>query len=218
MTKIIGIAQVKGGAGRSTIATNLAAMLATKGKTILIDCDMPQGTSMSWYAIRSEANKVESLTLATVTDHKELVELIQQFDESYRYIILDAPPRIAEMTRVMLMLSNLLIIPLGTSAAEIWATTDLLETIDEAKQKRPQLDYRILWNRYRRNTKSAKELSNAVHKELKAPEFKTKLGYRVAYPDALANGLSVSEWHDKTAKNEINDLMTEVIKILKRGN
>jgi chromosome partitioning protein len=215
MAKIIGIVQVKGGAGRSTIATNLAAILASEAKTVLIDCDMPQGTSMSWYALRSAENKTQGLSLATARDHKELVEIVQGFNQSHDYIVLDAPPRIAEVTRVMLMISDLLLIPLGASAAEIWATTDLLATIDEAKEKRPQLDYRILWNRYRSYTKSAKELSNAVHTELKAPELKTKLGYRVAYPDALANGLSVLEWHDKNAKEEIAALGKEIIKILK---
>ena len=45
MAQIIGIIQVKGGAGRSTIATNLAGMMAATGKRVaLIDCDMPQAT------------------------------------------------------------------------------------------------------------------------------------------------------------------------------
>ncbi len=133
MAKIIGLVQVKGGAGRSTIATNLAAILSKQGKTILIDCDMPQGTSMSWYALRSAEKKVEGLSLATARDHKELIELVQGFNQTHDYIVLDAPPRIAEVTRVMLMLGDLLLIPLGASAAEIWATSDLLEPIAEAK-------------------------------------------------------------------------------------
>ncbi len=215
MAKIIGLVQVKGGAGRSTIATNLASILAKKSKTMLIDCDMPQGTSMSWYALRSAANKTDNLSLATANNHKELVDMIQAIHQSYDFIVIDAPPRIAEVTRVALMLCNLLIIPLGASAAEIWATTDLLSTIEEAKEKRPQLDYRILWNRYRSYTRSAKELLGAVHDELKAPELETKLGYRVAYADALGDGLSVLEWHDKHAKNEVIALGKEIIKILR---
>ena len=35
MAKVFGIIQVKGGAGRSTIATNLAGELAKKGRTVL---------------------------------------------------------------------------------------------------------------------------------------------------------------------------------------
>jgi chromosome partitioning protein len=55
MAKIIGVIQVKGGAGRSTVSTNLAGELSKQGKTVLIDCDMPQGTSASWYAVRHQA-------------------------------------------------------------------------------------------------------------------------------------------------------------------
>jgi chromosome partitioning protein len=43
MTRIIGLVQVKGGAGRSTVATNLAGELARVGKMALIDADMRQG-------------------------------------------------------------------------------------------------------------------------------------------------------------------------------
>ncbi|MEJ1342473.1 MAG: ParA family protein [Candidatus Sedimenticola sp. (ex Thyasira tokunagai)] len=215
MAKIIGIVQVKGGAGRSTVATNLAATLSKKAHTALVDCDMPQGTAMSWYALRSAERPTDSLTLATARDHRELVDQVQRFNPHKDYIVLDAPPRIAEVTRAILMLSDLIVIPLGASAPEIWATTDLLETIEEAKVKRPQLNYRILWNRYRGYTKSAQELSHAVRDELEAPEFETKLGYRVAYADALANGLAVDEWHDKNAKEELTALGQEVMRLLK---
>jgi Mrp family chromosome partitioning ATPase len=55
--KTIGVIQVKGGAGRSTVSTNLAGELSKLGKTVLIDCDMPQGTSASWFAVRQQAGK-----------------------------------------------------------------------------------------------------------------------------------------------------------------
>ena len=60
MTKIIGVIQVKGGAGRSTISTNLAGELSRQGKTVLIDCDMPQGTSASWFVVRQQADTKQS--------------------------------------------------------------------------------------------------------------------------------------------------------------
>jgi len=215
MAKIIGLIQVKGGAGRSTVSTNLATLLSTKGKTALIDCDLPQGTSMSWYAMRAAEELTKNLTLITAHDHKELVKQIQNINQTFDYIVLDAPPRIAEVTRAMLMLCDLIIIPLGASMADIWATSDLLETIEEAKQSRPQLDCRILWNRYRAYTKSAKELSEAVHQELDAPEFKTRLGMRVAYSEAMATGRAVTEYRDKAAKKEMMALGRELMKILK---
>jgi len=72
-TQIVGIVQVKGGVGRSTIATNLAAVFSLKQPTALIDCDLPQGTSASWYAVRKAEVPPANLTLATARDYRELV-------------------------------------------------------------------------------------------------------------------------------------------------
>jgi chromosome partitioning protein len=213
MTDIIGIVQIKGGVGRSTVSTNLSAYLSKNHTTALIDCDIPQGTASSWYALRAAGNKVNNLVIATAKDHKKMVEHIQLLSNRVEYVVLDAPPRIAEITRSMLMLCDLIVIPVGATAAELWATSDLLETISEAKKNRPQLEYRLLWNKYRTSTKSAKYLSGEV--ELEASTLSTKLGFRVAYGDALANGLSVIEWHDIKAKQEVIGLTNEIITILR---
>ena len=130
MAQIIGIIQVKGGAGRSTIATNLAGMMAVSGKRVaLIDCDMPQATSASWCSVRKASNKQGSLTIATAADHNQLIAEIERLNADNDVIIIDALPRIAEITRVALILSNLCIVPLGALLADIWATADLLATI-----------------------------------------------------------------------------------------
>jgi len=50
-----------GGAGRSTVSTNSAGELSKSGKTVLIDCDMLQGTSVK---IRMKAIEQD----CTVTD------------------------------------------------------------------------------------------------------------------------------------------------------
>ena len=214
MANIIGIIQVKGGAGRSTIATNLAGMLAAEGKRVaLIDCDMPQGTSASWAAFR-QAYKPNDLTIATASNHVELVARVKALDGQHDYIVLDAPPRIAEMTRAALILSRLCLIPLGASAAEIWATSDLLTTIQEARAVKPDVDARILWTRFRGTTKSAQELSAAAKGELGLIELHNKLGYRVAYSEALARGMTVLEWPERTARVEFQALGKEIKRIL----
>ena len=217
MAQIIGIIQVKGGAGRSTIATNLAGMMAATGKKVaLIDCDMPQATSASWYSIRKASNKHGSLTIATAADHTQLIAEIERLNADQDVIIIDAPPRIAEMTRVALILSNLCLVPLGASLADIWATSDLLTTIEQAKQHKENVNVRILWNKFRQVTKSAKDLSLEVNEQLNLKELGTKLGYRVAYSDAFGEGLTVLEWTDKAAKDEMLMLGIEIEHLLKK--
>ena len=215
MTQIVGIIQVKGGVGRSTIATNLAAVYSEKSSTALIDCDLPQGTSASWYAVRKSEAPPENLTLATAGDYRELVTRAKELAADHRYIIIDAPPRIAEMTRAIIIMSTLCLVPLGASAAEIWSTADLLKTIDAARGYRAGVDVRIVWNRFRAHTREAIDLSEAARKELGLKELATRLGYRVAYSEALARGLAVNEWLDHNAHAEIVALAAEVKGILK---
>ena len=215
MTQIVGIVQVKGGVGRSTIATNLAAVFSLHKPTALIDCDLPQGTSASWYAVRKSEVPPANLTLATARDYRELIAKAKVLAQEHRYIIIDAPPRIAEMTRAIIVMSTLSLVPLGTSAAEIWSTADLLQTIDAARSYRSDIDVRIVWNRFRARTREALDLSEAARKELGLKELTSRLGYRVAYSEALGRGLSVDEWLDKTAHAEIRALAGEVKGILK---
>jgi chromosome partitioning protein len=210
MAKIISLIQVKGGAGRSTIATNLSGMMASHKKVALIDCDIPQASAASWASIRQG-----NITTATAADHVELIAEIERLKGEHDLIVIDAPPRIAEITKIVLMLSDLCLIPLGASAVEIWATADLLKTIEAAKEIKSDIDTRIIWNRFRASTKSAQELSKAANEVLGIKELKSKLGYRVAYSEAMARGMTVLEWTDKTAKDEMLALGKELEKILK---
>lgn len=215
MTKIVGVIQVKGGAGRSTIATNLAGYLAKNGKKVaLIDCDVPQCTAAAWGSIRANENR-PAVTIATAGNHTELVGLAEQLAQDQDFIILDCPPRIAELTKAALVLSHLCLIPISASAADVWATSDLVPTIEAAKAVKPDTDARIVWNRYRPSTKLAQELSEAADKELGLKSLKSKLGYRVAYAEAIARGMTVEEWPDKKGKEELTALVNEVKKILK---
>jgi chromosome partitioning protein len=212
--KTIGVIQVKGGAGRSTVSTNLAGELSKLGKTVLIDCDMPQGTAASWFAVRQQAGKAGSLIADTATNHRELVSKVEQYKDA-DYIVLDGPPRIAELTRAILVLADLCLIPVGASAAEIWATSDLLALIDEAKKVNP-VKARMIWTRYRPHTRLAQDLSELATKELGLAALGTPLGMRVAYMEALGEGLTVAEMSDPSARIEARFLTEEVQSLLRK--
>jgi len=213
MPKVIGVIQVKGGAGRSTVSTNLAGELSKQGKTVLIDCDMPQGTSASWYAVRHQAGKAGTLIADTATSYRELVSKVEQYADA-DYIVLDGPPRIAELTRSALVLADICLIPVGASAAEIWATGDILALIEEASKVRP-VNARMVWTRYRPHTRLAQGLTELAKKELGLQALGTSLGMRVSYMEALGEGLTVAELSDASAKVEVKFLVNEVKQLLK---
>lgn len=214
MAKVFGIIQVKGGAGRSTIATNLAGELAKKGQTVLIDADMPQGTSASWYALRREIGRADDLIADTASGHRELIEKTQRYAKGgAEFIVLDGPPRIAEMTRAILMLADVCLLPIGASVAEIWATTDVLAIIEEAKKVKKKTKAFIAWTRHRPHTALAQELTEQVERELGLPVLEQTLGMRVAYPEALGTGRTVVEVGDTVAREEIRAFVNHVIRL-----
>lgn len=215
MTKIIGLVQVKGGVGRSTVATNIAGELARTNRVALIDCDMPQGTSSSWAALRLDAKRDgERLIADTAANHRELVAKVERLRNNADYIILDGPPRAAETTRAILALSDLALIPIGASPAEIWATADMVPLVQEVQKVR-RVSVRIVWTRFRAYTRLAQELAAEADKALGVAALRSVLGYRVAYAEALGNGLTASELPDPVARSEIASLVAEVKRILR---
>jgi chromosome partitioning protein len=57
-------------------------------------------------------------------------------------------------------------------------------------------------------------LKDAVQRGLKLEELRHRLGYRVAFSEALARGLSVEECADPNAHAEVHGLAEEVKRIL----
>lgn len=214
MAKIIGLIQVKGGAGRSTVATNLAGELARSHRVALVDCDMPQGTSASWAALRQESGKARSLTGDTAGSHQELITKLEALEKTHDYVVLDAPPRIAEITRTILVVSDLCLVPVGSSAAEVWATGDVMGLVNEAARVRKP-DVRLVWTRFRAHTRLAQELSEQAEKALGIPALKAHLGFRVAYAEALGMGLTAAELADPNARVEVAGMVTEVKRLLR---
>jgi chromosome partitioning protein len=118
------------------------------------------------------------------------------------------------MTRAILALADAALVPIGASRAEIWASADTVEQIRES-QKAHRIPVRILWTRFRANTRLAQELEPEAGKALGLPVMRSMLGYRVAYQEALGAGLTVAELQDANAREEMAALVAEVRRVLR---
>jgi chromosome partitioning protein len=211
-TRIIAVCNLKGGAGKSTLATNLAGQLSAHATTALIDCDNGQGTSSSWYALRQEAGKTGNLAFAATDNHNALIAQVDARRESF--IVLDGPPRISEMTRAMVMVSDCVLIPVAANAIEIWATGDLLSLIDEAKKIR-RIKVRGVWSRHRPGTRLGKDITDQVGDALDLQFCDSFMSQRIAYQRAIGEGKTIVETKDSIGRLEMNSLVDEIIKLLK---
>ncbi len=113
MSKVITIAQQKGGSGKTTIAANLAAVYSLKNNlsTTLLDTD-PQGSLGKWFLTRNEKlknkNMIQFKTASLWGAQYEAKTLKEKSD----LVIIDTPPKIDADGRPAIEIADLVIIPL----------------------------------------------------------------------------------------------------------
>lgn len=123
--KTILVASSKGGAGKSTIATNLAATFALDGKrTVLVDAD-PQGSSTRWAERRAE---LESAVLPVDgTGRRAWRDAVP--DDADRVVIDAAAGAMAPDLESFLDKADAVVVPVLPSAMDIEATVGFLNTL-----------------------------------------------------------------------------------------
>lgn len=119
--KTVVVASSKGGVGKTTIATHLAAQAALAGqRTVLVDAD-PQGSSTRWCERRAD---LESAVLPLSGKRKDWPKHIP--DDS-QWVVIDAPAgAMAEDLERFLQQADSVVVPVQPSALDIEATVPFL--------------------------------------------------------------------------------------------
>ena len=213
--KIISLVQLKGGVGRSTIATNLAGTLAESARVALLDCDSPQFTCTHWLNQRNSLYDIdEVLDVFQPKTYRTMASQLVNLKTDYDYIVIDCAPRMDGFSKLALAASDLSLFPLGPSAAEIWSIEEMLTLVHAVTVINSSFDGRIVWNRFRSHIRSANAQAKHVRKDLKLPEMRQRLGMRISYSEAMSEGLTVHETDDKAARLEMWSLSSAVRRLL----
>ena len=140
---IIGVLNQKGGVGKTTISVNLAHAFTLMGhRVLLVDAD-PQGSALSWSAVRVEEPLFPVVGMPKPTLHKDLPSVARDYD----YVVIDGAPRVNELGRAAIMASDLVVIPVQPSPYDVWATQDIVKLIKEAQQFKESLKAVFVINR-----------------------------------------------------------------------
>jgi chromosome partitioning protein len=129
--KTIVVMSQKGGAGKTTLAINLAAAAIKSGfHTVLADTD-PQQSAYNWYKDRQDG--LEPDVISSFPDRLgENQDLARQ--AGVDYFIVDTPPNASEYAIRVAKLADLIIIPTKPSCFDLVAlerTVTVLETVNK---------------------------------------------------------------------------------------
>lgn len=204
----------KGGPGKSTIATNLAAMLAGEGVDVALVNTDRQETARYWSQLRAVQHetlpKVPSMTLRGQAIHKDLEGLRQKFEA----IVVDAAGQDSVEQRSALMVTDRLLVPIRPSQFDVWTLANMADLVERARTFNERLDACIFGNQIQAVSRERDiEAIATIAKDY--PQFRL-LGAvviaRVAYQHAGSQGLAVTEMPrgDPKAKSDMLRLYEEV--------
>jgi chromosome partitioning protein len=186
---IVGVLNQKGGVGKTTVAVNLASCFSRSGqRVLLVDAD-PQGSALAWSAARQVDPEFVVVGMAKPTLHREIPALARNYD----IVVIDGAPRVNELGRAAILASDLVLIPVQPSPYDVWAASETVQLIREARQFKDHLRAAFLINRKIANSAIGRDFHAALAQFPETPVLDASLVQRVIYAESAARGLSVLE-------------------------
>ena len=211
---VIAVTNLKGGVGKTTIATNLAVAFQQKEYDVcIIDTDIEQRSSMEWSGNREET--MPSIPVFGVT-FKQLTKEVQELKNRFEIIIIDGTPQLAEVADRTILASDVIIIPVLPSIYDLRGFENFLERYEQVKDLKEDsggsVRAFVLLNRIVPKTNVSKDIEEAIA-DHEIGILNTKIVNRVAYVDTATMGIGVLESNDRNAdkaKLEIESLFKEL--------
>lgn len=202
---IIVVGGIKGGSGKTTIASNLVVLrsIDDRKKVLLVDSDEQKSIS-DWVTHRESMSNRTPWTTISLFGPSVRTQIMKMRDD-YDDIIIDTGGRDTTSQRSALTIADIFIVPFQPRSFDVWTVGSVASIINEIKAVNPNLKTFFFINRGD-SAGGDNQGASDILKEIEGIDFiPTLVGQRKAFANAAAEGLAVSEMmlKDPKAINEI---------------
>lgn len=184
----------KGGTGKTTMATNLAALRARNGRDVLLVDTDKQGSASDWAAVREDVDGASHIPCVQVFG-EQVASQVGDLASRYDDVVVDAGGRDSVELRSAMVVADQLFVPVQASQFDVWTLERMEELLGQVGAINPDLNAEIFINRASPHPQvNEAEEAEEIFEELQHLSFSgIVIHNRIAFRRAVSEGVAVTE-------------------------